>query len=389
MKTRTKAWGVTITALLLVVGLLAGIKVAQILTLIENGKKFQPPPEAVSSAPVRTVRWEDTRDAIGTLVAVRGVTLSAEVPGRVREIGFDSGTPVKKGDVLVRMDISTEAAQLAAAEADAALARSTLERNEALRRTGSNTAAEYDAARARARSTQAVVDGLRATIAKKTVRAPFDGRISIRQIELGQFLSPGSPIASLQSVSPIHAEFWLPEQALAEVSQGQQARLRSDTFPGREWAGTVTTINPEIDAATRSVRIRATFDNPDGALRPGMFSRVEVRSAEWRDRNVIPATAVLFAPYGDSVFVLEDAPPPDAPAAEAGGGATAGSGKVARQRFVRLGERRGDFVAVTSGLEPGETVAGSGAFKLRNGAPVRVNDALAPTAELAPRPVDP
>ncbi|MGB8932256.1 MAG: efflux RND transporter periplasmic adaptor subunit, partial [Anaeromyxobacteraceae bacterium] len=218
---------------------------------------------------------------------------------------------------------------------------------------------------------------LEAVIAKKVIRAPFDGRISIRQVERGQILAAGAAIASLQSVSPIHAEFWLPQQALSELSVGQRTRLTVDTFPGASWEGTVTTINPEVDVATRNVRVRATVENPDGRLRPGMFAHVEVVGHERRTALVIPATAPIFAPFGDSVFVV------DAQASERDRTAS-----VVRQQFVRLGERRGDFVEVLSGLEEGARIVSAGAFKLRNGMAVALNDALAPDAKLAPTPTD-
>jgi len=326
---------------------------------------------------------------------VRGVTLGAELPGLIRQVAFESGQAIRRGDLLVRLDTSTEEAQLQAAQAEAVLARLALTRAESLRQGEANTQADLDAARARAQQAEAAVAGLDATIAKKTIRAPFDGRIAIRQVELGQVVSPGTPIASLQSVDPIHVEFWLPQQALADLRVGQEVQARTDTFPGQPWSGRITTINPEVDVATRNVRVRATLPNPDGRLRPGMFANVEVVSAEQRPVLLIPATAVMFAPYGDSVFVL-GAPP----AGEGAGGTPTGAapkgeapraagGLVAQQRFVRLGERRGDLVAVASGLAAGETVVSSGAFKLKNGMAVVVKNDLAPDARLAPAPANP
>ncbi len=377
MKTGTKLWIGIGAGLLVAAGSLGGVKAAQIGSMMKAGKSFVPPPESVASARVETVEWAATRDAVATLVAVRGVTLGAELPGVVREIAFRSGAPVKQGQVLVKLDTSTEEAQLAASAAEASLARLNLERAVALRQGESNSQADLDLAEARAKQADAAVRSLQTTIAKKTTRAPFDGRIAIRQVELGQVLAAGTPIASLQSVSPIHAEFWLPQQSLADLKVGQRVRMRVDIFPGSGWEGEVTTVNPEVDVATRNVRVRATVENPDGRLRPGMFANVEVVSSEKRTVAVIPATAVIYAPYGDSVFVLD----------EKGEGAGKAA-PVARQRAVRLGERRGDFVEVLSGLSPGETVVSAGAFKLRNGSAVAVNNALAPDVQIAPRPAD-
>jgi membrane fusion protein (multidrug efflux system) len=371
-KSKWKVRLLVIGGLVAVVAVLAGIWIKNLKSMIAAGKSFVPPPETVTTTKVESGSWRSARAAVGSLVAVHGVTLGAELPGVIKEIHFESGTSVHKGDVLVRLDISTEEAQLESASADAALAKVSLERARQLRKTEANTVADLDAAEARAKQTDAAVATLRATIAKKTIRAPFDGRIAIRQVDLGQSVSPGTPLASLQSVDPIYAEFALPQQALADVKMGQQAQMRTDIFPGASWQGKVGTINSEVDVATRNVRIRATFPNADGRLRPGMFVNVEVVSGDVHPVLTIPATAVLYAPYGDSVFVAED---------------KAGH-LAARQKFVRLGERRGDLIAVESGLEAGETVVSSGAFKLRNGMAIAVKNDLAPKVEIAPQPAD-
>ncbi|HSM92335.1 MAG TPA: efflux RND transporter periplasmic adaptor subunit [Anaeromyxobacteraceae bacterium] len=375
MKVGVRAWVGVVLGLVLVLGVLAGTKAAQIGTMKKAAGAGGPPPAAVASASAKRIPWEERQGAVASLVAVRGVTLGSELPGLVREIDFESGATVRRGTVLVRLDSSAEEAQAVAARADAALAAVNLERAKALRAADANAPADLDAARARASQADAAVVALEATLAKKVIRAPFDGRISIRQVELGQVLAAGAPIASLQSVSPIHAEFWLPQQALSELKTGQRVRVRVDTFPGSSWEGTVTTINPEVDVATRNVRVRATFDNPDGRLRPGMFAQVEVVGHERRTALVIPATAPIFAPFGDSVFRVEQAK---------GGEGVA----VVRQQFVRLGERRGDFVEVLSGLGEGDRVVSAGAFKLRNGMAVALNDALAPEPQLTPKPAD-
>ncbi|WP_223763304.1 efflux RND transporter periplasmic adaptor subunit [Corallococcus sp. AS-1-6] len=375
---RLKRWILGVLLLLGVFAGLAAVKAGQIMSMISAGETFVPPPESVTSAQAQSLGWQGTRSAVGTVMALRGVTLSAELPGVVTDIRFENGASVKKGQVLVQLDTSSEQAQLAGAEADAELARLTRERAEKLHAQGANTQSDLDAVRARALQSAAAVAHLKSLIAKKTIRAPFDGRIGIRQVELGQLVSPGNPIASLQSSTPAIVEFQLPQQALAQVKQGQKVRLRVDVFPGESWEGDLTTINPEVELSSRNVRMRATVPNADGRLLPGMFASVEVLSDASEQVVAIPATAVLFAPYGDSVFTLSE-----------GKDAAGKTALLARQQFVRLGERRGDYVAVTSGLKPGQTVVSSGVFKLKNGAAVVVNNALAPPTEVAPQPVNP
>ncbi|WP_233585261.1 efflux RND transporter periplasmic adaptor subunit [Corallococcus sp. CA054B] len=375
---RLKRWIIGVLLLLGIFAGLAAVKAGQIVSMINAGETFVQPPESVTSAQAESFGWQGTRSAVGTVLALRGVTLSAELPGVVNDIRFENGASVKKGQVLVQLDTSSEQAQLAGAEADAELSRLTRERAEKLNAQGANTQSELDAVRARALQSSATVAHLKSLIAKKTIRAPFDGRIGIRQVELGQLVSPGNPIASLQSSTPALVEFQLPQQALAQVKQGQKVRLRVDVFPGESWEGDLTTINPEVELSSRNVRMRATVPNADGRLLPGMFVSVEVLSDASEQVVAIPATAVLFAPYGDSVFTLSE-----------GKDAAGKTALLARQQFVRLGERRGDYVAVTSGLKPGQTVVSSGVFKLRNGMAVVVNNALAPPIEVAPQPVNP
>ena len=407
-KTPLRIWLLAGGVPLLILVVLVGIYASQIVAMIQAGKIMVPPPESVTSAKAELTEWRPSRAAVGTLVALRGVTLSAELTGTVREIGFENGSPVKQGQMLLRLDTSSEQAQLEGALADAELARQTLDRARALRKDAVNTQADLEAAEARATQTTATVANLRAIINKKIIRAPFDGRAGIRQVELGQVVSPGSPIVSLQTVTPIYAEFQLPQQALAQAKLGQKVTLRVDVFPGAQWEGTITTINPEVESGTRNVRMRATVPNPDGRLTPGMFANVEVLADAQEKVLIVPATSVIFAPYGDSVFVIEEAKPEDSkgqdpkePAAketaskkpaskqpEVKAGELKPPHLVARQRFVRTGERRGDFVSILSGLTPGETVVSNGAFKLRNGVSVQVNNALAPPVQLAPTPVD-
>jgi membrane fusion protein (multidrug efflux system) len=378
MKANRKLWVIVLGGLVLVVLLLVGVKAKQIVTMVRAGESMAPPPETVSAAKVERVEWVASRPGIATLFADRGVILGAELPGTVREITFSAGANVRKGQVLVRLDVSAERAQLESAQAEAALTDINLERARTLRRDASSAQADLDTAEARAKQAHAAVASREATIAKKTIRAPFDGRISIRQVELGQVLAPGTAVASLQTVTPIHAEFWLPQQAFADLRPGQKTRLTVDAFPDARWDGEITVVNPEVDASTRNVRVRATLQNADGRLRPGMFGNVELFAREARPQLIIPATAVIFAPYGDSVFAIEEKKDEK----------TGRTAPIARQKFVRLGDRRGDYVAVVSGLEAGETVVSRGAFKLRNGMPIAVSDAKGTEPELQPTPKD-
>jgi membrane fusion protein (multidrug efflux system) len=381
MKSRGKVWLVSIVGILVVIVSLVGVKAGQIGAMMQAGASFVPPPESVTSAKVQASVWQSRRSGIGTLVAVHDAVLGAELPGLIREVSFTSGSEVKRGAVMIKLDTTNEEAQLAAAKADMELALANLARARTLRKGQANTPADLETAEARAKQAQATVANIAATIVKKTIRAPFDGRVAIKQVERGQVVSPGTAVATLQSVDPIYAEFQLPQQALADLKVGQETTMSIDSFPGRVWKGAISTLNSQVDRATRNIRVRATFANKDGLLRPGLFTKVEVNAADQRDVLVIPTTSVVYAPYGDTVFVLDK--PKDVAADKQGPPAL-----EAQPRFVRLGERRGDLVAIVSGLKVGETVVSNGAFKLRKGARVVLNNDLAPPVELDPKPTD-
>jgi len=369
---------IAVFVVLLVVGALAGVKMLQIKKLIASGKSFVVPPETVSSALVREEKWQGTLTAIGSVTAVQGVTVTPEIAGIVHEITFESGATVSKGDLLVRLDTSTEEAQLRALEAQEELARLNLARERTLRTQNMVPQSELDTAEATLKQTQGTADATRAIIQKKTIRAPFAGRLGIRLINLGQYLETGKPIVSLQSLTPVYAEFSLPQQELARLKTGMHVNMTTDTYPGRKFEGTLTAINPDLDAQTRSVGLQATFENPEQLLRPGMFARVEVMLPEEQAVLVVPATSVLSAPYSDSVYVIEADPGKE-------GGKP---GLVVRQQFIRSGTARGDFVSVKSGLKGGERIVSAGIFKLRNGMSVIENNDLSPKNDLAPRPSD-
>lgn len=369
---------IAVFLVLLVVAGLAGVKVLQFRKLIAAGKSFASPPESVSSAPVQEVKWQETLSAIGSITAAQGVTVSPSIAGTVQEIAFESGAVVAKGDLLVRLNISTEEAQLRALEAQEELARLNLARDRSLRDQNMISQSQLDATESALKQTQGNADAVRAIIAKKTLRAPFAGRLGLRLVNLGQYLDAGKAIVSLQSLTPVYADFSLPQQELARLKTGMSVRVTTDAYPDREFDGTLFAINPDLDPQTRSVGLRAVFNNPDQSLRPGMFVRVEVLLPEEQPVLAIPATSVLSAPYGDSVYVIEPKP----------GNTNAQPQLIVRQQFVRTGRARGDFVSVESGLKPGQRVVSSGIFKLRNGMSVIENNDLAPKINLAPRPAD-
>jgi len=364
--------------LVLVVGVIAGIKVLQIRAMISQGSKFVPPPATVSTVEVTADSWEAKLTAVGTLDAVQGVMVAAELSGKVMEIAFDSGQKVKTGELLVRQDVSSEQARLPGAEASADLTRRNRVRFGELLDKKFISQAEFDAADAQFRQAQAELDDIRAAIEKKTVRAPFSGDLGIRQINLGQILSAGDAIVTLQTLDPIYVNFQLPQQALSQLQRGLAVRVSCDSLPGESFAGKLSTINPEVDPTTRNVRVQGTLSNRQGRLRPGMFVTVEVLQPQPLQVLTIPETAVLYAPYSNSVFVVE----------EKEQGQTGETGKVLRQQFVELGETRGDFVAVTSGLEAGQVVASTGVFKLRNGQDAVIDNRLNPEFKLEPKPAN-
>jgi len=361
-----------------VVGGLAGVKTMQFRKMIAAGKNRAVPPETIAAAVVKEEKWPITLTAMASVTAAQGVTINPDLPGIVREIAFESGATVKSGDVLVRLDASTEEAQLRSVKAQLELARLNFERVRTLRSDQMVAQADMDSAEATMKQFQANADEISAVIAKKTIKAPFAGRLGIRMVNLGQYVEAGKPIVSLQSLAPIYANFSLPQQELAKLKTGMGVSLVTDAYPGREFAGKLTAINPELNAATRSVGLQASFENSGELLRPGMVGRASVLLSGEQPVLVIPSTAILSAPYGDSVFVLENKP------ADTNGPAHT----IAVQHFIRTGAPRGDFVSVETGLKAGDKVASAGLFKLRNGSSVVENNELTPKASLTPRPSD-
>lgn len=366
----------TLIGLAVLIGVPALIKLQQFEAM--GAADMTMPPETVTADSVRRDSWPNTITATGSLVAVQGVTVSAELGGKIVEIAFESGDRVKAGDLLLRIDVSAEQAQLRSAEAAAKLAKINLDRNRDLRRNKTVSQSDLDTAVANYKQATAQVDNVRAAIAKKTLRAPFDGHLGLRQVNLGQIVEQGTPIVTLQTIDPIYADFSLPQQRFSLLNVGSEVEVTTDAAPDQAFIGQILAINPEIDQLTRSVRVRARLTNDGEMLRPGMFANVEIKLSTEVEVLMIPATAVLYAPYGDTVFVIDEQLDEDSGEKQL----------VLRQQVVRLGEARGDFVAVSEGLKEGEQVVTSGVFKLRPQMAVVIDNALAPDAQVSPDPAN-
>src|SRR5438093_11551918 len=357
------------------VAALGFVKFKQIQMAIAQGAAFQPPPEAVTTIVARQEEWPATLSAIGTVAAVQGVTVSADLPGTVDRIAFDSGKSVRQGDVLALLDTRQEQAQMAAADAQRDLARVNFDRMQGLLNEHVISRAEFDRATAEQRQADARVGEIRAAIDRKTIRAPFSGVLGIRQVNLGQYLSAGDALVTLQSMSPIYVNFGVPQQATAQMRSGRVVRVTAGELAGVEFTGRITAIDSVVDVSTRNVQVQATFANPAGTLRPGMFVQTEIMLGAGSPVVALPASSISYAPYGDSVFVVSDLTDP-----------TGKQYRGVRQQFVKLGASRGDQISVVSGVKAGDEVVTSGVFKLRNGAAILVNNKVRPGNNPAPKP---
>jgi membrane fusion protein (multidrug efflux system) len=363
----------------LLVALLAGYKVLQVRAAIAKYAMYAPAPAAVTSTIAKSQTWQPVLSVVGSMRAVNGVLVSTDLAGIVAQIAFDSGTEVKKGDLLVKLDTQQEDAQLHSAQARRELARISLDRQKDLIAKKAVAQSDVDSAESEFRQADAAVEESQALIARKTIAAPFDGVVGIRQVDLGQYLNVGSTIAPLQSLDPIYVEFGIPQQDIDQVVPGKKLRVRADGIDGREFQGEVTAIDSKVDESTRNVTVQGTVRNPDHKLRPGMYVSVDVLLPEQEGVVAIPATAINYAPYGDSVFIVKDATEP---------GPDGKLGKEVVQQFVKLGASRGDQVAVLSGVKPGDEVVTSGVFKLRSHAPVMINNTVQPDDNPNPNPPD-
>jgi membrane fusion protein (multidrug efflux system) len=366
-----------ILAALAIVFALGGIKFFQVRKAIVQYASFSPPPQVVTSLIAKEEEWVPALRAVGSTAAVQGVTVSTDEPGIVQKINFESGQTVKVGDLLVQLEVSQEEAQLRSAEAQMRLAGANLARQQNLLKGRVSSQADYDTAQAQYDQAVAKVEEVKALINKKTIRAPFSGVLGIRAVNLGQYLQSGAPVAPLQSLDPIYVNFWLPQQNLGQIAAGQTVQVRADGLPNVQFEGKINAVDAIVDEATRNVRVQATLPNPQGLLRPGMFVNTELPLASNSSHIVLPATAIQYAPYGDMVYVIQEIKGPD--------------GKQYRgvqQRVVKVGESRGDRVAILSGINPGEEVVTSGVFKLRPGIHVQVNNSIEPANSESPNPED-
>jgi len=366
-----------LAVMLLIVGGLGFVKFKQIDTAIAQAKSFKIPPTAVTTVVVQKETWPSTLSLIGTAAAIQGVTVSADLPGTIDKIHFESGQWVKEGEVLVELDTRQERAQLANLEAQRDLAKVNYGRAQELVKQGVIARQDFDNATAQQKATEAQVGDIKAAIARKTIHAPFSGVLGIRQVSLGQYLAAGQAIVSLQTLSPIYVNFGVPQQDTGKVIAGHVLRVTNSDLPGMAFTGRITALDSVINEQTRNIQVQAIVTNKDNKLRPGMFVQVELPLGSPRQVVPLPASAINYAPYGDSVFIVTDMKDPQG-----------NSYRGVRQQVVKIEGSRGDQVAVVSGLSPGDEVVSSGVFKLRNGAPVLINNTVKPSNNASPKPED-
>ena len=362
---------------LAVIGGLGFVKFRQIQVAIAQGASFQLPPTAVTTVVAQRVTWPSTMTVIGTAAAIEGVTVSADLPGTIDKIHFESGQSVHEGDILVELDTRQERAQLANLEAQRDLAKINYDRAQELVKAGVISKSEFDNASAQQKATEAQVGDIKAAIARKTIHAPFSGALGIRQVSLGQYLAAGQAIVSLQSLNPIYVNFGVPQQDTPKVTLGRELRVTNTDLPGLTFGGRVTALDSVISEQTRNIQVQATLPNQSSKLRPGMFVQVDLPLGQPRQVVPLPASAINYAPYGDSVFIVTDMKD-----------AKGNSYRGVRQQVVKIEGSRGDQVAIISGINPGDEVVSSGVFRLRNGAPVLVNNTIKPENSTSPKPED-
>jgi len=367
---------IMVVCVVALVGILAFIKFSQ-FQKFKAQMATPPPPVVVTAMKAQTQEWQPQLDGVGSLRAVRGVDVTTEIAGLVRSVNFKSGQEVKAGAVLVQLNADSDISQLHSLQAAADLAETVLHRDQQQLAADVIAKAQVDFDNADLKSKRAQVAGQQAVIAKKTIRAPFAGRLGITLVNPGQYLNPGDKVVSLQTIDPIYADFYLPQQQISGISIGQKVTVTNDAYTGQAFVGKITATDSKVDTNTRNVQIEATIQNAKHELLPGMFARAAVDSGERRAYLTLPQTAITYNPYGATVFVAE------------GGGATDKSGNAtlhARQVFVTTGATRGDQVAIVKGIEAGTLVVTSGQLKLKNGTPLKIDNSVQPLDAANPTP---
>lgn len=398
-------WLLMLAGVAALVVLIGGVKACNVVSSIRAMKAQGEPHATVSSIKAQHQEWRATLEAVGTVRPVRGAELSTELPGVVESFGFQSGQDVAQGDLIAQLRVKADVATLRAAESQYQLARTTFERAKAQNAVNLISKADYDAAQANLNSARAEYEAQKAGVDKRSIRAPFAGRLGIIMANIGQYVDAGQRIVTLQALDPVFVDFSLPQQALSQIATGQAVATTVDAYPDLRFTGTIQAIDPKVDERTRNVSVRAAFQNPERKLLPGMFTRIAVDIGEPQRYLTLPQTAVTYNPYGETVYVIvqrgqENLPDPNAPkealqpAPPAGekkpadGDAKPDNTRVARQVFIAVGGRRGDQVAILRGLKEGDEVVTSGQLKLRNGMPVDVDNSVQPSFDADPAPVE-
>ncbi len=367
--------------MLVAVGLLFGAIFGYIayksMMMKKSMASFRPPPVTVTAIKAGYQFWQPELKSVGSLRAVRGVDVTSEVSGLVSNVLCKSGADAKEGQLLVQLNADSDIAHLHSLQAEAELAHTVYERDKKQFAVQAISQATLDSDASDLKNKRALVNEQAALVEKKTIRAPFAGRLGISTVNPGQYINPGDKIVTLQALDTIYADFYLPQQELSRVSLGQEVVATTDTYPDRAFTGRITTIDPKVDAATRNFQAEATFANPGHRLIPGMYASVQVKAGAKQRYLTLPQTAVTFNPYGETVFVVESGKGPKSKAT-----------LTVRQTFVTTGPTRGDQIAVLSGIKEGDVIVTSGQLKLKNGSTVVINNAVAPSDEAAPMPKD-
>ena len=377
----TKRMFIMIGAVLVLIAVLAFGKFLQIKKLIASSPK--PGAQTVTAIKAEVSEWQPQLSSVGTLVPVRGVDVTSEIAGLVRQVHFKSGDEVKAGQVLFEMNADADIAQLRALQAAADLSASVLKRDKLQFAAQAISQAQLDNDEADLKSRKALAAQQQAVVDKKTIRAPFAGKLGITAVNPGQYLNPGDKLVTLQTIDTVYVDFFVPQKQLAGLSVGQKLNLSADAWPGVAFPGKVTSISPKVDAATRNVQVEATVPNAKRQLLPGMFANVSLDQGDKKKYLTLPQTAITYNPYGSTVFVL--APPP-ANAKDTLKDDKGNAHLVAQQVFVTTGPTRGDQVAILTGLKEGQTVVTSGQLKLKNGTPAVIDNKVQPANNPNPTP---